>query len=492
MITEKYKPIDGKMEQLPLWQSDQLIVVKKQGNACGAKGLTVLQRESRDTSARLRAGVQMGTKLDSLTQRAERNSEEKFTSLAHLLDEEFLLECFYELKRGRAPGIDGLSIEDYEVDLEANVSNLVERLRHKKYIPMPVKRVFIPKGDGKSKRPLGLPAVEDKIVQMGAKKILEAIFEPEFEDVSFGFRPGLGCHDALDKLNKEIMFNPIEAIVDMDIRKFFDTVDHKWLMKALQQRINDRSFLNLIGRMLKAGVVEEGRFLEIEIGTPQGAILSPILSNIYLHYILDKWFENKFKPSCRGYCTLIRYADDFVVGFQYKIEAERFAAALKSRLNKYGLSIAEDKSKILDFGRKTWLRNRGKRKLETFDFLGFTHYCDTSRKGYFMLSVKTSMKKFRQKLKDMNEWLKGYRNKLSLYGSYLKKVCQKLKGHYEYYGRSGNYRMMKRFYERTVGLLWKWINRRSDRKSYNLEQFTKLLKYNPLPRPRITHSIFKS
>jgi retron-type reverse transcriptase len=184
--------------------------------------LAVLQGDSGDTSARLRAGAQMRTKLGSLTQRADRNSEEKFTSLAHLLDEEFLLGCFYELKRDRVPGIDGLSIEDYEVDLEENVANLAERLRLKKYIPKPVKRVFIPKGDGKSKRPLGLPSVEDKIVQMGAKKILEAIFEPEFEDVSYGFRPGRGCHDALDKLNKEIMFNPIEAIVDMDIRKFLD------------------------------------------------------------------------------------------------------------------------------------------------------------------------------------------------------------------------------------------------------------------------------
>jgi len=275
MITEKYKPIDGKMEQLPLWQSDQLIVAKKQGNACGAKGLAVLQGDSGDTSARLRAGGQMRTKLGSLTQRAERNSEEKFTSLAHLLDEEFLLGCFYELKRDRVPGIDGLSIEDYEADLEENVANLAERLRLKKYIPKPVKRVCLLKGDGKSKRPLGLPSVEDKIVQMGAKKILEAIFEPEFEDVSYGFRPGLGCHDALDKLDKEIMSKPIEAIVDMDIRKFFDTVDHKWLMKALQQRINDRSFLNLIGRMLKAGVVEEGQYTETEAGTPQGSILSP-------------------------------------------------------------------------------------------------------------------------------------------------------------------------------------------------------------------------
>jgi RNA-directed DNA polymerase len=241
----------------------------------------------------------MSTKLDSLTQRVKRNLDEKFISLAHMLDERFLTGCFLELKRDKASGIDGVSVEEYGANLEARIEELEKKLKTKKYRPRPARRVYIPK-DNRSKRPLGISIVEDKIVQMGVKKILEEIFEPEFVDTSYGFRPNRSCHDALDRLDKEIMRKPVNYVVDMDIRKFFDTVNHKWLMEALRQRVRDRSLLNLIGRMLRAGVMEEGKYIEVEEGTPQGSILSPMLANIYLHYVLDRWFEKRMKAKAIG------------------------------------------------------------------------------------------------------------------------------------------------------------------------------------------------
>ncbi len=489
-VAGTYKPMNGKMEQLTLWQSDQPVVVKKRGNVRGAKGLAVLRWDLRDTSARHRTGVRMRTKLESLTQRVLRNPHGQFVSLAHLLNEGFLEGCFLELKRDKAPGIDGVSVEEYGKDLDSNIEDLVKRLKAKKYRPQPARRTYVPKGD-KDKRPLGIPGVEDKVVQMGVKKILEAIYEPLFIETSYGFRPKMGCHDALDRLDREIMRKLVNYIVDMDIRKFFDTVDHKWLMRALEQMIKDRSLLYLIGRMLKAGVVEEGKFIEVDEGTPQGSILSPMLANIYLHYVLDKWFERTIKSRMRGYCILIRYADDFVVCFQYGREAKEFAKELKVRLAKYGLKIAEEKSKVIKFGQKAWMEaQKTGGKVETFDFLGFTHYCDKSRRGNFKLSQKTSAKKYRQKLRDMKEWLRKHKNILPLYGEYLNKLRQKLTGHYQYYGRSGNMRMLKQYYERTAGLLFKWINRRSQKRSYTLKQFSKFLRYNPLPRPRIYHSTY--
>jgi RNA-directed DNA polymerase len=490
LTAEAHKPIDGEVHQLTLWDSDQPIVVRKQSNACGAKGLTAERRDLRDTSARPRAGVQMRTKLESLTQQARKNPQQKFTSVAHFLDEEFLTECFLELKRDRASGIDGVSIEDYEVDLDERIQELVKKLKLKKYKPQPVKRVYIPKSNG-DKRGLGIATVEDKIVQCGVKRIVEAIFEPEFVDTSFGFRPNRGCHDAIKRLDEEIMKRPINYIVDIDIRKFFDTVDHKWLMKALEQKVKDRSLLQLIKRMLKAGVIEEGKLIEVDEGTPQGSIVSPVFTNIYLHYVLDRWFIREVKTKARGYCELIRYADDFVVCFQNERDAKEFVEALKERLKKYGLEIAEEKSKLIEFGRYAWQKAQVEgRRVKTFDFLGFTFCCDSGRNGKFKLVMKTSSKKMRQKLKEMNEWLKKFRNRESLMKNYWNKLRQKLRGHYAYYGISGNIRMLQKFYDRTVSLAFKWINRRSQKKSYKWEKFKRFLDYNPLPQPRICHSLY--
>jgi group II intron reverse transcriptase/maturase len=447
------------------------------GNAKGFKG---------DICRAHRTGRQMVTKLESLTLRAREDPKCKFTSLAHLLSEDFLKECFRELKRDKASGIDGVTVQGYEVNLEDNLKDLVGRLKAKRYRPQPVRRVYIPKPDG-SKRGLGIPAVEDKIVQMGIKKILEAIFEVDFMDVSYGFRPNRSCHDALDVLDKAIMTKPINYVVDMDIEKFFDTIDHGWLMRCLRERIIDTSLLRLIVRFLKAGVMEEGKYVEVDKGTPQGGIISPILANIYLHYILDLWFEKAVKRQLTGYVGLIRYGDDFVVCFQRGDEAKAFEEMLKQRLNKFGLRIAEGKSRVIGFGRYEWEKAQQEgRKVATFDFLGFTHYCDKTRRGKFKLGRKTSSKRFRQKVKAANQWLKRVRNQVTL-TEWWKVYRLKLLGHYRYYGISGNMLALRGFFKETSALAYKWINRRSQKKSFTYAQYCNFKKYNPLPEPKIYH-----
>ncbi len=331
----------------------------------------------------------MTTKLTSKTLKAiqiialkaKEDPNCKFTSLTHLLAEDFLKECFRELKKNKSPGIDGITVNEYEEKLDENIADLVARLKAKQYKPKSVKRVYIPKPNG-DKRPLGIPAVEDKIVQMAIKKILEAIFEQYFMDTSYGFRPNRGCHDALKQIDKIIMKYPVNFIVDS-------------------------SLLRLISRFLKSGIMEEGEYFETEQGTPQGGVLSPVLANVYLHYVLDLWFESEVIPQLIGFASLVRYADDFVVCFENEKEARIFGVALRQRMNKFGLKISEEKSKIIEFGRFTCqMAKKYGFKCETFDFLGFTHFCDKTRRGKFKLGRKTSRKKFIQKMKDMNLWLK--------------------------------------------------------------------------------------
>ncbi len=467
-------------------QSDYPIVSMKQGNACGEKGIEGVRGDVRDTSATPRGGEGMATKLMTLTMRAKENPKLRFTSLAHLLNEDFLLECLGELKSNKAPGIDGVRLEEYEVNKSANVKGLVDRLKLKQYIPQPIRRAYIPKSNGEM-RSLGIPAIEDKVVQMGVKKILEAIFETGFSDVSYGFRPNRNCHQALDALDKTVMTKPINVVVDMDIEKFFDTIDHKWLMKCLEQRIADSNLLRLIGRFLNAGIMEEGKLIETDRGTPQGGILSPVLANIYLHYILDLWFERHVKRQLKGFACLIRYADDFVVCFQNNEEAKAFSDMLRQRLDKFGLKIAKDKSRIIEFGRNAWQKTKATgKKVDTFDFLGFTHYCDKTRRGKFKLGRKTASSRFRQKMKAANLWVKSVRNLVEL-KQWWQVLGKKLIGHYNYYGISGNMPQIRKFYQRNLSLAYKWINRRSQKKSYNWEQFCRFLKYNSLPIPKIYH-----
>lgn len=484
------KPIDGKERQEIIhWQSDYSVVSKKSLNRDGEKGIAVMREDAKDTSAGLRTGEQMKTKLAFLTQRAKKEPKSKFTSLAHLLTANFLGECFQELKRNKAPGIDRVTVKEYEVNLEEKLKDLVVRLKTKKYKPQPVRRTYIPKTGG-GKRPLGIPTVEDKLIQMGIKKILEAIYEVDFLDVSYGFRPNRNCHSALDMLNKVIMTRNVSYVVDMDMEKFFDTIDHGWLMECVKQRVKDATILRLINKMLKAGIMENGKFSEMESGTPQGGVLSPLLANIYLHYILDLWFEKRVKKSLIGYAELIRYCDDFVVCFHKWDDAKSFGDELKKRLGKFGLGISEEKSRTIKFGRYVWQRAQQiGGYVKTFDFLGFTHYCEESRKGTFKVGRKTASLKFKKKIKDINLWMKRTRNmvKLDVWWGTLR---LKLMGHYRYYGINGNIQSMLKFYRLVLRLAYKWINRRSQMKSFNYGQYFKFLTYNPLPRPKIYHSTY--
>jgi group II intron reverse transcriptase/maturase len=438
-----------------------------------------------ETPAVIKDGVWVETKLKHITQLAKDSPKIKFTRLMYLLNEGHLEQCYKGLKRDKACGIDGVTVEGYGENLKENLMELVGRMKALHYYPQSVRRVYIPKGEGKV-RGLGIPAVEDKVVQMGAKRILEAIYEADFCDSSYGFRPGRSCHKALDELDKTLMTKPINAIVDVDIEKFFDNVDHKWLMECLKQRISDTKFLRLIVRFLKAGIIEEGEYMESDKGTPQGGVLSPILANIYLHYILDLWFEKVAKRQLKGYARLIRYCDDFVVCFEEVESARKFMGMLKERIAKFGLKTAEDKSRVIEFGRRIWEKtNRDGGKAGTFDFLGFTHFCDKTRRGKFKVGRKTAKKKFIQKMKAMNEWLKSVRNLVTL-DQWWEVLKLKLAGHYYYYGMSGNKVMITKFYQGVSKLAYKWMNRRSQKKSCTYEKYCQYFK-NTLPKPKIYH-----
>lgn len=301
---------------------------------------------------------------------------------------------------------------------------------------------------------------------------------------SYGFRPETGCHDAIKKLGKVIQ-KKINYVVDVDIKRYFDNISHEWMMKFLEQRIGDPNFKRLINKFLKAGVMEAGKVEPTEKGTPQGGIISPILANIYLHYVLDLWFEKAIKPICRGEAEIVRYADDFVCCFQYREEAEKFYRLLKERLAKFELEIAENKSKIIMFGRfaEEDRAKKGMGKPETFDFLGFTHYCGKTRNGSFIVKRKTSRKKFKAKVKAFKNWVRAVRNQPIR--EIFETVKRKLTGHYNYYGVTHNYRMIEKYYKIVKRLIFKWLNRRSQRKSFNWDKFEMYLKLNPLPKPRI-------
>jgi len=429
------------------------------------------------------------TKLALISERARKEPDCQFTSLAHLLDAGFLKQCYLGLGRDRACGVDGVTWRAYGERLEENLNALVARMKAKRYKPQPARRVYIPK-DEHAKRPLGLPALEDKIVQKGIVRILEAIYEADFLDCSYGFRPGRNCHGALNAVDKTIMTQPVNHVIDADIKGFFDNVSHDWMMECLRVRISDPSLLLLIRRFLKAGHMESGLIVATEKGTPQGGNLSPILSNIFLHYVLDLWFEKCVKPQARGVCHLVRYADDFLCLVQYVDDAQRIEQALRERFSKFGLELHPDKTRVMSFGRyEQENAKRQKRRGHTFDFLGFTHYCGESRRGKFIVGRKTSAKKFRAKCRAMNVWLKAVRNACKA-KEWWPILCAKLRGHYQYYGVSGNMRSLQRYYQLTIRLVRKWLNRRSQRKSFNWERFRSYLEHYPLPRPRIVHNLY--
>lgn len=428
-------------------------------------------------------------KLALVTEHARRDKRFRFTSLHHLLNKDFLRGCFHCLDKRKAVGIDEVTWEDYSKDLEGNLDRLIQRVGRRAYKPLPSKRVYIPKNDHE-KRPLGISATETKIMESAVTRILGSIYEVDFLPCSYGFRPGLNCHDALNALDKAIMFKPVNHIVEADIKGFFDNVSHEKLMEFLKIRIGDTAMLELIGKFLKAGFIDRGKFSATTRGTPQGSILSPMLSNVFLHYTLDTWFENTVKPHVRGYVKLVRYADDFVVAIQYQDDALRIEKAVKSQFEKHGLEIHPEKSRCISFGRyEKENAKRQNRKPNTFDFLGFTHFCDKTRKGKFKLGRKTQRKKFVKACKSIHEWLKGIRNQLKTQ-EWWETLKLKLRGHFNYYGVSGNYPAISKFYFRTLQMTRYWMNRRSQKKTLSAEKFRRYLETYPLPKPEIKHAIY--
>lgn len=410
----------------------------------------------------------------------------------HLLNDGYLKECYHLLKRGKAAGIDGRTLESYtEEEMNQAIEETVLAIRQKWYQPQPVRRVSIDKGNGK-KRSLGIPTVIDKVVQLGMTRIMEAIYEPTFLPVSFGYRPGKGAHVALKEINHLLMQQKVNWIIEADIKGFFDHLEHAWMLRCLGERIKDPNFIQLIKKFLKAGIME-GYYIPTKEGTPQGGIISPMLANIYLHYVLDLWFERREKREMQGYTQLVRYADDFLIGVQHKAEAEEIKQDLAARLQMFGLELSEEKTKVLEFGRfaKENTKRRGKRKPDTFEFLGFTHYCTETQDGRFMVGIRTSKKRMNRALVTMNRWLKGMRNLVST-ETIWERLSAKLTGHYNYYGISGNFVAINRYYHRTRTLTLKWMNRRSRRKSWNWEEFERYLKTYPLPTPKLTYAIYNT
>ena len=431
-------------------------------------------------------GEMVETKLQRIADKARKDSGCVFTSLFHLMNIEMMRECFKRLRKDAAAGIDKVTKAEYEENLEENLAVLVDKLHRMAYIPQSVRRVYIPKAGSDKKRPLGIPAIEDKLVQSGLTRILTSIYEQDFIADSYGFRPGRSCHDALRVLSKTVGGRQVHNIVDADIKGFFDNVDHKWMIKFLEHRIADKRVLRYVMRFLKAGIMEEGVVIASDKGTPQGGLISPILANIYLHYSLDLWFTGVFQKSCYGKSQLIRYADDFVVCFQDENDANRFRHELDERLAEFGLEIAPEKTKVIKFGptAESSARRCGG-KPETFDFLGLTHYCSRTRDGRrFRMKRITSRKKFTAKIRMFKDWLRA--NRTLPTRELMGKVAMKLRGHFAYYGVTDNSKGITRFAYEVRLLLFKWLNRRGKRDCMSWDKFDLLLKKFPLPQPRIT------
>lgn len=395
----------------------------------------------------------------------------KVDTVMYALNKENLKMEAKRIGRNKAVGIDNITKQEYVENLENNIEKLIENMKEMAYKPKAVRRIYIPKPGSDKKRPLGIPAVEDKIVQAVMTKILNAIYEPMFKEFSYGFREGKSCHQVIAYLKRMIETRQVNYIVDLDIKGFFDNIDHEWLIKFLEYRINDKVYIRYIRRFLKSGILEQGKLLKSDKETPQGGIISTVLENIYLHFVLDDWFEKVVKKQLIGYSGMVRYADDVVAGFKNKSETECFLRSVKKRLQKFGLEVSEEKTKILEFGRNAIKdrKARKERKPETFEFLGFTFYCGTSKIGKFRVKCITSKKKMRVKTKDNKEWIrKRMHCKVS---ETVKLLNIKLMGHYRYYGITDNTKGVRQYYEIILNMMFKALNRRSQKNKYNYHEF---------------------
>ena len=401
-------------------------------------------------------------------------------NLIHFVNKETLKEQHRKQQKNKSSGIDKVTKEEYDINLEENLENLISRMKKFSYKPLPVRRTYIPKANGKL-RPLGIPAYEDKLVQGVMADILNEIYECKFLDCSYGFRPNRNCHQAIREINQRIMINKVSYILDCDIKGFFDNVGHKWLMRFLEHDIQDKAFLRYINRFLISGYIEDMKFYETDKGTPQGGLISPILANVYLHYVLDLYFEKYIKPRLKGEAYLVRYADDFLIMFQYENEAKQVYKMLVERLSKFGLEMEQEKTRILPFG-------RFKGTKETFDFLGFMHYNGKTRTGKYCVGHKMSKKKRKLKHKSITKWIKEHRN-IHKFKETIKMLNKKLTGLYAYYGINGMLSELYKIYYHTIYALRSSMFRRSQRK-ISTEVLNKILQRTPIIEPKIYKDIW--
>jgi len=431
------------------------------------------------------SGIRVSQGLGGVRRRAQARKQEQFTALLHHLTVDLLRESYYALKRNAAPGVDGVSWQEYEHDLEERLISLHQRVHRGTYRAQPSRRVYIPKADGRQ-RPLGIAALEDKIVQQAVVRILNQIYEVDFRGFSYGFRPGRSPHQALDALHVGISRKRVNWILDADIRGFFDNMSHEWTMKFMAHRIADNRVLRLIQKWLKAGVSEEGEWSETTAGTPQGAVISPLLANVYLHYVFDLWIEVWRRKVASGEVVVVRYADDLVVGFQHRKDAERFLAEFKERLASFALELHPEKTRLIEFGRfaqVTRLR-RGEGKAATFTFLGFTHYCATNSKGYFVVGRTTQPKRMQAALRKIKAVLRERMHEpVPVVGQWLKRVVE---GYYRYHAVPGNTATLGRFRARLCNLWRSLLGRRSQRSRPSWKRIRPTFE-RWIPRPRVLH-----
>jgi len=477
-------------------KSDKFIVPRKPPNKGTAQARPAEEVEGRDlakgkaikqSNPRTQSRKELSQALDRLRKVAKEDKEERFTAVwHHVYDRGRLREAFYGLKRKASPGVDGQSWKSYAENLEENLKALSERLKRGSYRAQPVKRIHIPKGEGRT-RPIGITATEDKIVQRATVEVLQAIYEEDFLGFSYGFRPGRSQHNALDAVTVAITRRKIRWIFDADIRGFFDSMDHEWIERFVRHRIADRRVHRHIRKWLKAGVLEEEKWYQAKQGVAQGGSISPLLANLYLHYVLDQWAQWWRRTHACGEVILVRYADDFVVGFQHREDAQQFVKDLRERLEKFNLELNEEKSRLIEFGRfaQSNRSQRGEGKPETFNFLGFTHVCATTRKGKFCVKRRTMAKRMRAKLVSLSQTLrKRMHQSTAQVGAWLRLV---LIGHYRYYGVPFNYRSLSAFRHQVLKRWRRVLRRRSQRRNRITWKRMAQLAERWLPRPGIVH-----
>lgn len=433
----------------------------------------------------------ISTKQARIANIARQRPNQALTPLSHHIDLDWLREAHRRTRKDAAPGIDAQTAADFERDLEANLQSLLDRAKSGTYRAPPVRRVNIPKGDGKT-RPIGIPTHEDKVLQRAVVMVLEPVYEQEFYDFSYGFRPGRSAHQALETLWRGLMGMNIGWVLDVDVQSFFDTLDHRVCRELLRERVSDGVIVRLVGKWLNAGVLEGGVVRRLSSGTPQGGVISPLLANIYLHHVLDKWWTQEVLPRLKGKAILIRYADDFTIGFELEEDARRVHAVLPKRFGKYGLTLHPDKTRLLRFGSRREQNGPGGRSGgESFDFLGFTHHWGKTKKGTMAVQRRTMRTRFARGLRAVSLWCRTHRHwKVSDQARHLARM---MLGHYAYYGITGNIRALGRFYHRVIGIWLKWLRRRSQRAWITWPFFYEhVLKNNPLPAPRIVRSALRS